>query len=171
MKVFKEQQRFTQLWVIILILISAFVSLGILIGSYLKYPGSYSTGELALHVTIVVLVFGLIFLITLTTRIDEQGIYYQFFPFHLKFKTIKWTEIDKVYVRTYSAITEYGGWGLKGGAFWNKSKGRAINVSGDIGIQIVLKNGKKLLIGTQKESDVTSILGTYKLKINTHEKD
>lgn len=171
MRIFKEQQRFTQLWLIILIVISAFTSLGLILASYIKNPSSFSTGELASTISITLLASGLIFIFKLTTRIDEHGIYYKFFPFHLKFKTIKWPEIDKVYVRTYNALHEYGGWGIKGGSFWNKSKGTALNVSGDIGIQLELKNGKKLLIGTQKESQATTILGTYKLKINTYEKD
>ena len=38
---------------------------------------------------------------------------------------------------------------------------KAINVSGDIGIQLELKNGKKLLIGTQKEAEAKSVLQTY----------
>jgi len=37
----------------------------------------------------------------------------------------------------------------------------AINVSGDIGIQIELKNNKKILIGTQKETEAKNVLNTY----------
>ena len=78
----------------------------------------------------ILIVSGLIFLFKLTTRIDEKGIHYKFFPFHWSLKVIKWNEINKAYVRTYDAISEYGGWGLKGGALWNTSKGKAINISG-----------------------------------------
>ncbi|MBL86550.1 MAG: hypothetical protein CMO82_07820 [Winogradskyella sp.] len=92
---------------------------------------------------------------------------YKFFPFQLKFKLLPWNEIKTANVRTYDAITEFGGWGLKGGALWNKSKGRAINVSGDIGIQLQLKNGKKLLIGTQKKEEAIRVLEAYKTKLNT----
>ncbi|MUU77731.1 hypothetical protein GN138_04685 [Winogradskyella sp. HL2-2] len=92
--------------------------------------------------------------------------HYKFFPFHWSFKVIKWKDIQNVYVRSYDALGEYGGWGLKGGAFWNKSKGKAINVSGDIGIQLILKNKKKLLIGTQKQNDVKNVLASYNNKIN-----
>ncbi|APY09596.1 hypothetical protein BWZ20_04820 [Winogradskyella sp. J14-2] len=94
--------------------------------------------------------------------------YYKFFPFQFKSKLIEWQEINKAYVRNYDAITEFGGWGLKGGALWNKSKGRAINVSGDIGIQLQLKNGKKLLIGTQKKEEAMRVLEAYKTKLNTN---
>ena len=108
----------------------------------------------------------LIFIFKLTTRIDENGIHYQFFPFQFKLKLISWNEITRAYVRIYDPVGEYGGWGLKGG--WSKSKGKAINVSGDIGIQLELKTGKKLLIGTQKKEEATKVLQTYQLKINSN---
>ena len=171
MKVFKEQQRFTQLWVIVLIIISVLVPLLIMLSYYLKEDSSIAPSELYSTLGITVLVSMLIFMFKLNTRIDENGVHYQFFPFHFKLKTIPWKAIDKAYIRKYNAISEYGGWGLKGGFFWKKSKGTAINVSGDIGIQLELKNGKKLLIGTNQEQQAKQVLQNYisKLKTQTHE--
>ncbi|WP_400077724.1 hypothetical protein [Winogradskyella sp. R77965] len=166
MRIFKEEQRFNQLWLIILIVISVLVPMGIILATYIKDPNSFSTLELISIIGLVVLASGLIFLFKLTTRIDEEGIHYKFFPFHWSFKIIKWNEIDSAYIRKYDALSEYGGWGLKGGKFWNASKGKAINVSGDVGIQLELKNGKKLLLGTQKQQEVESVLATYKTKSN-----
>ena len=40
---------------------------------------------------------------------------------------------------------EYGGWGIKG-----KRHKKAYTVSGNYGIQFLLKNGKMIMIGTQK---------------------
>ncbi len=79
-------------------------------------------------------------------------------------KKIAWSEVSNAYVRNYDPIGEYGGWGLKGGSFWNKSKGKAITISGGVGIQLEFKNGKKLLIGTQKENDVKRVLQLINLK-------
>ena len=166
MKLFKEEQRFNQLWLIILMAISILIPIGIIIGTYLEDPSRFSTIEFITIIGVLILASGIIFLFKLTTRIDEKGIHYKFFPFHLGFKVINWNEIDNAYVRTYDAISEYGGCGLKGGNFWNKSKGKAINVSGDVGIQLELKNGKKLLIGTQKLEDAKRIIAAYKTKIN-----
>lgn len=157
MRIFKEQQRFTQLWLIVLIAVSTIVPVAII----LKEADDFSTPQLFTTLAIVLIAPALIFCFKLTTRIDEKGIHYQFFPFHFKFKTIAWNDIKNAYVRTYDPIGEYGGWGIKGGFFWNKSKGTCVNVSGDIGIQLELKNGKKLLIGTQKEEDSKSVLKTY----------
>lgn len=161
MKVFKEEQRFTQLWLIVLMSVSLIVPVALIFQEYSKKNSSISTNEL-IGSTIAILASGLlIFFFKLKTRIDEKGIYYQFFPFHFKYKLISWNEIENAFVRTYDPIGEYGGWGLKGGAFWNSGKGKCINVSGDVGIQLELTNGKKLLIGTQKKIDAKKVLESY----------
>jgi hypothetical protein len=165
MRVFKEIQSFNQSWLIILILISVFIPFGILLATYIKNPKDMSISLLLTVLLVLLAASSIIFLFKLTTRIDHKGIYYKFFPFHWKSKLIAWSEIEDVYVRRYDAISEYGGWGLKGGAFWKKSLGVAINVSGDIGIQLVLKNGKKILIGTKKQEQAQQILRTYKSKL------
>ena len=48
MRIFKEEQRFTQLWLIVLIIISVLVPIGIIIGTYIKNPDAYSIEELVL---------------------------------------------------------------------------------------------------------------------------
>lgn len=167
MKIFKEEQHFNQSWLIALILISLLIAIGVILKTYVNNPSSYSTAELIAKIGFAILVSGLIFIFKLTSRIDEKGFHYKFFPFHWSFKLIEWSEIDKASIRIYKPLTEYGGWGIKGGTVvWPGSKGKAINVSGNIGIQLELKNGKKLLIGTQKQSEVEAVLATYKMKIN-----
>lgn len=169
MRIFKERQRFNQLWIIILIIIGLLAPIGIILGVYLKNPESFTTLEITAILCITILAPSIIFIFKLTTRIDEIGIHYKFFPFHFRFKTISWNQINKAYVRRYDALSEYGGWGLKGGSLWKKSNGTSINVSGNIGIQLELTNGKKILIGTQKKNDATNILATYKSKIKIEE--
>ena len=99
--------------------------------------------------------------IRLKTRITEEGIFVQFFPFHLRYRQFKWNELSKVYLRKYRPIAEYGGWG------WRISisgKGKAYNISGNIGLQLELSNGKKLLIGTQQAEELKTIINN-KIKI------
>ncbi len=165
MKVFKEEQRFSQLWLIILIIFSSLVPIGVVINEYQKDEKPFSLEMVLLIIFVILLPLAIVFVFKLSTRIDEQGIHYRFFPFHFSDKKISWNEISKAYVRTYDPLGEYGGWGLKGGNFFNKSKGTAINVAGDIGIQLELKNGKKLLIGTQKENEAKSVIQTYQNNI------
>ena len=163
MKIFKEEQRFTQLWLIVLMAVSITVPIAIMTQEYLKENTKMTTNQFVFTLFGILISALFIFTFKLTTRIDEKGIHYQFFPFHFKLKLISWSQISKAYVRTYDPIGEYGGWGLKGG--WSKSKGKAINISGDIGIQLELKNGKKLLIGTQKKENATNVITNYKSKI------
>ena len=163
MKIFKEEQRFTQLWLIVLMAVSITVPIAIMTQEYLKENTKMTTNQFVFTLFGILISALFIFTFKLTTRIDEKGIHYQFFPFHFKLKLISWSQISKAYVRTYDPIGEYGGWGLKGG--WSKSKGKAINVSGDIGIQLELNNGKKLLIGTQKKENAINVITNYKSKI------
>lgn len=163
MKIFKEEQRFTQTWLIVLLAVSVFVPITLIINEYYKENTTMTTNEFIFTLLGILVSVSIIFLFKLTTRIDEIGIHYQFFPFHFSLKTISWSEITSAKVRTYDPIGEYGGWGLKGG--WSKSRGKAINVSGDIGIQLQLKNGKKLLIGTKMKNEATRVLETYKQKV------
>ena len=161
MKVFKEEQRFRQVWLMVLLGFSLLVPVGLIINEYIKYNTSMTTNEFLGSLIGIIASVLLIFIFKLSTRIDEKGIHYQFFPFHFSMKTLLWSEITKAEVRTYDPIGEYGGWGLR--YSFNKKKGNAVNVSGDIGIQLTLKNGKKLLIGTQKKEAVSSVLKTYNL--------
>jgi hypothetical protein len=174
MKVFKEEQRFTQTSLIFILIIILIVPLvigiyGVIQQIIYKTPfGDKPMSDVGLiFFTISMLLLTLlIFFIKLVTRIDEKGIHYQFFPFHFSTKKIPWNEISKIGVRTYLPISEFGGWGLRGGFFFNKGKGKAVNISGDIGIQLILKNGEKLLIGTQKKEAVNAVLNTYKNKLS-----
>ncbi len=97
----------------------------------------------------------------LDTEIREDGIYYQLFPFHFKMRKIAFDDIEKVYVRKYNPLMEYGGWGIRLGLF---GKGWAINISGNKGIQIEFKNKKKrkFLLGTQKPEEVEAVLNKLK---------
>jgi hypothetical protein len=90
----------------------------------------------------------------LHTRINSTGIYYRFFPFHLKKKALLWDDVATATVRKYSPLGEYGGWGVRYGF----KSGTAYNVSGNTGLQLVLKNGKKILIGTLKPEELQTVL-------------
>ncbi|MFN0730144.1 hypothetical protein [Polaribacter gochangensis] len=169
MRIFKEEQRFTQSWLIVLIAISMLVPIFIIIKEFSKENSTMSMNEFILLLLFMPLCVLPIFFFKLKTRIDEKGIHFQFFPFHFKAKTIAWSELKTANTRKYFAITEYGGWGLKTSFLSRKKKGIAYSVSGDLGIQLQLKNGKKILIGTQLLDEVNSVLKTYEDKIQTDE--
>jgi len=104
-------------------------------------------------VLIVILVFLFVMLwgyfsLKLEVWIDQEGIHYRFFPLIFKNKLISTVEIQRFEIRKYKPILEYGGWGVRRG--FGRKWQRAYNVSGNIGLQLYLTNGKKVLFGTQK---------------------
>ncbi len=136
---FLEKQRFTQWWLwLIMILVVAFAFY-------------YEESTLEMAVALIIPIF--LFVLNLETEISSEGISVRFFPFHLKKKFFAWDEIVKAEVREYSPLLEYGGWGIRRGM-----SGVAYNVKGNMGLQLVLKNGKKILIGTQKAEELKQIL-------------
>jgi hypothetical protein len=91
----------------------------------------------------------------LETIIKKDGIYVRFFPNHLTFKRYTWDKLTKSFVRQYSPIAEYGGWGVRFGVF---GKGMAYNISGDKGLQLEFTDNRKLLIGTNKPEELNEVL-------------
>lgn len=165
MKVFVEEQRFKR-WILLAVLIIPIVS-GIIPVLLAKNNIATFDNESFWGLTItfigIVLVFLFIWSIRLHTKIDEQGIYYQYFPIHFSQKFFAWRDLSDCQVIKYNSLARFGGYGFRRSFF--KNKGIAMNVGGDFGFQLHLKNGKKILIGTQKEQEAKIVLETYLSKI------
>ncbi len=151
---FKEVQYFRQLWLILVLSVSTLPA--ILLVAFV--PDEEEIWVKIVVISILVLTMSLIFIIRLETEITKDGIRYKFWPFHPKPRMIRYDDIQKIEVRKYEPLSEYGGWGIKG-----TSKNRAYNVSGNIGIQIELKSGKKLLLGTNKKEEAETIVRRIEL--------
>lgn len=148
MNEFIETQRVRQAWVIVLMF--AVTILAILNFVQIK-PISFQS----ITPLIVTFLADLVLIaLKLNTKINKQGIHFQLLPFQFREKFISWNEVASIEVRKYSPIMEYGGWGYRYG-FKN---GKAYNVSGNMGLQLVLKNGDKILIGTQKPDELMEFL-------------
>jgi len=156
---FTEQQRFRQIWVwLMLIGINGLFLYGIyqqvISGQQWGNKPMSDTGLfVALGSTVLLTI--LFFILRLDTEIKRDGIYVRFFPFRLSFKKYSWDKVSKSFVKQYNPIMDYGGWGIRFGLF---GKGRALNVSGNKGIQIVLTDGTRLLIGTNKPEEARQAL-------------
>lgn len=87
--------------------------------------------------------------IKLKTEINQDGIKMNFFP--LVKKQVRWKDIKSVAIVDYGFV---GGWGIR---FWT-AYGTVYNTKGTKGIAIELVNGKKFLIGTQKETELRQTL-------------
>ena len=163
MKVFIENQRFNQWWIHLIMVIPIFSIVLPLLLNTEKIFSNKDLSNILIPLVIIILVYSFILSIQLKTRIDEKGIYYQFFPIRLKLKLVPWNDLDECYCRSYRPIREFGGWGYR----TNSSNGKALNIRGKWGVQLVFNNGKKLLLGTQKQEDVKRILETYHNKLLT----
>ncbi len=154
---FTEKQKFTQWWIwLILLGINGMFLYGIYKQFFLKevFGDKPMSDAGLLLMFLFTLVITLSFIIMrLETKIDNEGIHVRLFPLHVNFKFFKWDEIEKAYIRKYNPIVEFGGWGLRYGF-----KGMAYNVSGNKGLQLEFKNGKKLLIGTNRAEELEQIL-------------
>jgi hypothetical protein len=153
--IFSEIQKFINTWVGYIVLLLGFATV-VLSGASLIFQGTDSTvhnSELyitfLLSLAVSVLIVGLIWFARLEVYLNNDGIFYRFLPFIFNFKNIKLAEIETYNFRKYSPIFEYGGWGIRY-AFKN---GWAFNVSGNMGLQIVKKDKKRILFGTQKPNE------------------
>jgi len=87
----------------------------------------------------------LILWMKLEVEITSESVNFQFKPFHIIPRKIEMKDIDKIYIREFRPYFEYGGYGIQ-----RKFKyGRSYTVSGKKGLQLILKKGKKILIGTK----------------------
>ncbi|XZF14796.1 hypothetical protein ACTHGU_01550 [Chitinophagaceae bacterium MMS25-I14] len=153
---FQEIQRFRQGWLwVIVIIIAAGVASPAYLPAFNKQPVPFYISVLL--IIIPLLVMFLLFMMRLETEITEEGISFFYFPL-IKKKLIPWSQIETVFVRKYHPVMEYGGWGIR---YSTAKRGRALNTSGNIGIQIVFKDKKRLLLGTQKPEEAAAVIAAF----------
>ncbi|WP_158800014.1 hypothetical protein [Pedobacter sp. L105] len=160
---FTETQKFRQVWLWVILVGANLISI---FGAFRQMSNGIPllnplTGGRLTTIVILLLVTGLIFMIRMDTEIRTDGLYIRFYPINLKMKRYSWYTISEAFVRKYNPLMEYGGWGIRLGSFGN---GAAFNISGNKGIQLVFKNGDKVLIGTQKPDEATIVLAQLKNK-------
>ena len=149
---FKEKQKFTQWWIwLILIGLAVIAVYGVfqqvLFG--IKF-GNQPMSNLGI-IIFTLFVLGFIYFnwyITLTTEITNDGIKMRFVPFVKK--EIKWSELKSVKIVNYGFV----GYGIRLGSKY----GTVYNMKGNKGLAIELNNGKKFVIGTQKEMELKNIV-------------
>lgn len=171
---FQERQTFKRSPIIWVSMISATAMLAwITIGAYRQillgdpmgdnYMSDTSLITLVSSVFILlVAIYVFIFSHLLEVKVDNGGIYYRFVPYFSRQRYIRWEELEKYWVRKYQPIAEYGGWGLR---VTFKKSGKAYNIQGDKGLQLVFKNGKRLLLGTQRAIELDKVLSKIKNEV------
>jgi len=156
---YREVQRFSQVWIWVLIILSSLVLLGIfgygavtqlILGRPFGDPPmpDWLLAVLVAFSALVAVVMPCLFrAVKLVTEVRDDGLYVQFFP--LRVRRIAFADIEQCEARTYRPLWEYGGWGIRWGFH-----GKAYNVSGNRGVQLTLTGGKRLLIGSQQADEL-----------------
>lgn len=91
----------------------------------------------------------------LVTEVRGDALYVRLYPF--PFRRIVLAEIANATVRRYRPILEYGGWGIRWGV-----RGMAYNAYGDRGVQLVLTDGRRVLIGSQRSEELAAVIQQQK---------
>jgi hypothetical protein len=158
--IFTEVQRFRQWWVWILVLfVGGLAWYGFIQQIVLKRPFGNNPAPDPVMIMIWV-IFGIFFpalfySLKLVTEVRYDGLYVRYFPLQFHSKKISYNEIKSYDVRTYSAIKEYGGYGIRYG-----KQGKAYNVYGNRGVQFEFQDGKRLLIGSQRTDEFMQALAS-----------
>ncbi len=151
---FREEQRFHQWWVWLLVLVpTTIVWYGAIQQLVLgKAFGDNPTSDTGM--SILLILFGILlpffmYSLRLITEVRQDGLYVRFYPLHFSFRHYPYTKMKTYKVQEYSPLREYGGWGIRYGR-----KGMAYNVSGHRGVQLEFNDGKNLLIGSQRPEEL-----------------
>lgn len=164
---FTEKQKIKQIWVkILLYSISIYLIYGCISQVFLGKPFGdrpiSNIGLIIISSTIFAVVF-LILIATLETQINtSDGICYRWTPFSKKYTKHSWNSILKIELIDYSFFVGFG-------YRVTKKYGIVNNASGNKGLLITLKNGKRLL-GTNKSGELENVI-TEIYKANLISKD
>jgi hypothetical protein len=148
---FREVQRFRQKWLWALMVGVLVAEVGALVavvraGADAAIPGVVFGGLVALGV------LALLWFARMETEVRDDALYVRFFPFHRAPRRYAWADIARCEARTYRPLAEYGGWGLRMGAY---------NVSGDRGAQLRFRDGEALLIGSQRADELAAAINRH----------
>lgn len=88
-----------------------------------------------------------------TTEVRADGIYLKRLPFARMNDVIRFSDFSRYQPRACSPIYSADGWGSAGG-----SQGKAYNMGGSQGIELLLVGGGRVLIGTQKMRQLLDVL-------------
>jgi hypothetical protein len=158
---FKEEQRFRQWWIWAIVLVVAALGWwGFVQQIVLGEPfGNNPASDWAVWLLWVFVGLGLPALfafIRLAIEVTADEVVIRYRP--LMKRRILLADIERVNARTYKAVREYGGWGIKGWSF----KSVAYNISGDRGVQLTLRDGRRIMLGSRRPDELAQAIETQR---------
>lgn len=157
---FKEEQKHSTPW-IFLVIIPTMAAI-IFFAKYNEWFGDgaettelddiLSLGILGIIMFMIMVGLTILFYVMkLTTQIKTDGISIKYHPFMRKEQFYSKAQIKKYEIRKFNPKREYGGHGAKKG---KRKSGKSYTVSGRLGLQLYLREGDKVLIGTQRKEAI-----------------
>ena len=158
---FSERQKFTQWWIVLILIGLVSLALyGVIQQVFLGVPfGNNPAPDWVLIALLTGMVLTAVFFmsIALKTKIDDSGVEIKFWPFINR--NIDWEDVERVEVIDYGFI---GGWGMR----YSSEHGWVYATSGSEGVRLILKSGKRLVLGTQKKQELETFLQSKPKKLN-----
>jgi hypothetical protein len=163
---FEEKQRYTQWWLWLIIISTAAMVIGMFVyAMYFQLVLGNPWGDNPMSndalianslfiITAMVVMLLIFFNSVLEVVVDRTSVSYRYFPL-----IRKWRRIERETIQGFEKKTYYlKGYGIKRDLRGN----RAVNVKGNIGVEITMLDGKRLLIGTQKAEEFMDALNKMK---------
>lgn len=88
----------------------------------------------------------------MVTEVSREGIAISF-PWLWPTRRIPFPDLAGYHAVKYNPLLEFGGWGVRFGF-----RRRAYNMRGDRGVELLLRDGRRILIGSQRPEDLVAAL-------------
>ncbi len=157
---YHEHQTFRQFDIMALLVGTFAVSSFILIQKLYLTPGEVPAICIALYTMIIAasLIAIVYYLkVKLIISVNPKYLKYQYFPIHYKKQRVELSEIKSCKVVQTSLQAEYSGWAISYGVGTKQ-----FSVSGKNGIEIELKNGNVIFLGSKNPEELKMILDNLK---------
>lgn len=153
---FREVQRFRQPWILAIVGVIAVATWATFVQQIVRGRPVGDEPASDWVVWLLLALFGIalpafLWLLRMETLVFDDRVEIRMKP--LSQRIIPAVEIAGAEARTYRPLHDFGGWGVRG-----TGSNRAYNVSGDQGVQLVLNDGKRILIGTQRPADLAAAI-------------
>ncbi|TME94561.1 MAG: hypothetical protein E6I40_07615 [Chloroflexi bacterium] len=149
MRYFHEEQRFARSWswLLVLLVVVALVA----VATAGLSPRPTPAAAIAAAALVFAVVFVVLFVARLETEVTADDLVIRF---HGLWPTrrVKLADVVEHVARDYS-IFDSGGWGVHWGL-----AGLTYNVSGNRGVQVRLRDGKRLLVGSQRAVELNAAI-------------
>lgn len=165
--VYREVQHFRQWWVWLVVLaVAAFMWVGFVlqIGMGRSF-GSKPMPDAMLWAFTLLFGLGLpafFLVLRLVTEVFADRLTVGLAPFRRR--GIPLADIAEAEAVTYRPLADFGGWGVR----WAGSRGMAYNASGNRGVQLVLRDGRRVLVGSQRPEELVLALRSVSAPLGRH---